>query len=46
MSLEISEALIAHQSPEAQAIIRMLLAHIAGLKAKTVELEARLNQTP
>ena len=39
MSLEITEALIARQSPEAQAIIRLLLAKIA-------ELEARLNKSP
>ena len=39
MSLEITEDLIARQSPEAQAIIRLLLARIA-------ELEARLNKTP
>jgi transposase len=35
----VSEELIARQSPEAQAIIRILLAKIA-------ELEARLNQSP
>ena len=46
MSLELSEALIARQSPEAQAIIRLLLAHITALEAKIVELEARLSQTP
>ena len=39
MSLEITEDLIARQSPAAQAIIRLLLARIA-------ELEARLNKTP
>jgi transposase len=39
MSLEITEDLIARQSPEGQAIIRLLLAKIA-------ELEARLNKTP
>ncbi len=39
MSLEVSEELIARQSPEAQAIIRLLLAKIA-------ELEARLPKTP
>ncbi len=37
--LLISEEMIARQPPEAQAIIRILLAKIA-------ELEARLNQTP
>lgn len=39
MSPEITEDLIARQPPEAQAIIRLLLAKIA-------ELEARLNKTP
>jgi transposase len=39
MSREITEDLIARQTPEAQAIIRLLLAKIA-------ELEARLNKTP
>ncbi len=39
MALEITEELIAHQTPEAQAIIRLLLARIQ-------ELEERLNQSP
>ena len=39
MALEITEDLIARQSPEAQAIIRALLARL-------MELEARLNLTP
>ena len=39
MSFEITEELIARQSPEAQAIIRALLARLS-------ELEARLKQTP
>jgi transposase len=39
MALEITEDLIGRQPPEAQAIIRALLARLA-------ELEARLNQTP
>ena len=39
MSLNITEDLIARQAPDAQAIIRALLARIA-------ELEARLNKTP
>ncbi len=42
MSLEITEELIARQSPEAQAIIRLLLAQIAELKADL----ARLKKTP
>ena len=39
MPLEITEELIARQSPEAQTIIRALL-------AKIQELEGRLNQSP
>lgn len=39
MTLEITDDLIARQTPEAQAIIRALLAKIA-------DLEARLNQSP
>ena len=39
MSLEITEDLMARQTPEARAIIRALMAKIA-------ELEARLNKTP
>ena len=39
MSREITEELIARQPPEAQAIIRALL-------AKIQELESRLNKTP
>src|SRR5262249_25807968 len=39
MSLEVTEELIARQTPEAQAIIRALL-------AKIQELEDRLNQSP
>ena len=39
MQLEITEELIARQAPEAQAIIRLLL-------AKVQELEERLNQSP
>ena len=39
MSLEITEELIGRQSPEAQLIIRLLL-------AKIQELEARLNKSP
>ncbi|MCA1628110.1 MAG: IS66 family transposase [Acidobacteria bacterium] len=46
MSLEITEELIARQSPEAQAIIRLLLAQIARLEARVAELEAHLGKTP
>ena len=46
MSLEITEELIARQPPEAQAIIRALLAQIDELKTRLNELEARLNKTP
>jgi hypothetical protein len=46
MSLEITEELIARQSPEAQAIIRLLLAQVARLEAKVADLELRLAKTP
>lgn len=46
MTLEITEELIARQSPEAQAIIGLLLAQIAELSARVAELEARLGKTP
>ena len=39
MSLEITEEIIARQPPEAQAIIRLLLAEIAKLEARVKELE-------
>jgi len=49
----VTEDVIARQTPEAQAIIRLLLARIAELEARTAqlearvaELEARLNKTP
>ena len=46
MLLEITEELIARQPPEAQAIIRALLAQIDELKKRLFELEARVNKTP
>jgi transposase len=42
----VTEELIARQPPEAQAIIRVLLARIAELDSRVVELEARLNKSP
>jgi len=42
----VTEDLIAWQPPEAQAIIRLLLARIEVLDARVSELEARLNKTP
>jgi transposase len=42
MSLEITEDLIARQPPEAQAIIRALLAQVAELKAEVATLKAEL----
>jgi transposase len=45
----ITEELIARQSPEAQAIIRLLIAHIGELKGEITELKAeiaRLKKTP
>ncbi len=46
MPLEITEDLIARQPPQAQAIIRALMAHVAELTDKVAELEARLNKSP
>jgi transposase len=46
MSLEITEELVARQTPEAQAIIRALLAQVAALSKRLAELEARLAKTP
>ena len=45
MSLEITEEIIARQPPEAQAIIRLLLAEIARLETRIEELE-RGRKTP
>jgi len=42
----VTKEVIARQPPEAQAIIRALLARIAELDARVAELEARLNKTP
>lgn len=42
MSLEITQDLIARQSPEAQAIIRLLLAQLAELRAEVASLQAEL----
>lgn len=38
MLLEVTQEIIAHQSTEAQGIIRALLAEIAGLRAELEEL--------
>ena len=46
MSLEITEELIARQTPEAQAIIRLLLGQIEELTARVAALEARLGKSP
>lgn len=46
MSLEITEELIARQPPEAQAIIRVLLAQVEELQRQVRELQSRLDQTP
>jgi transposase len=42
----VTEDAIARQPPEAQAIIRLLLARIAQQDRRIAELEARLNKTP
>ncbi len=44
MSLGITEEIIARQPPEAQAIIRLLLARIAELEAENAELRARIEE--
>ena len=46
LEVEITEELIARQSPESQAIIRILLSQIARLSARVAELESRLGKTP
>ena len=46
MSLEITDELIARQTPEAQAIIRLLLGQIEKLTARVAALEARLGKSP
>ncbi|MGD0899931.1 MAG: DUF6444 domain-containing protein, partial [Thermoguttaceae bacterium] len=47
MGLVITEAIIARQPPEAQAIIRALLAEIVELRARIEELERQLKgKTP
>ncbi len=40
----ITEEVIARQPPEAQAIIRLLLARIAELEAENAELRARIEE--
>lgn len=42
----VPEEAIARQPPEAQAIIRLLVARIEELEARVKELESRLNKTP
>lgn len=44
MSIEITDELIATFSPEAQAVIRMLMAENAKLRQRIDELEAKLNK--
>ena len=47
MKTVVTEEVIARQPPEAQAIIRLLLAEIAALEARIEELERRVNgKTP
>ena len=46
MSQLVPEEVIARQPPEAQAIIRMLLARIEALEADVAELKRRLGMTP
>jgi transposase len=44
MSLGITEDIIARQPPEAQAVIRLLLAKVAELEARVAEMKAELEQ--
>ena len=46
MALQVTEDLIARQTPEAQAIIRLLLGQIEELTARVAALEARLGNSP
>ena len=47
MLLGITEEIVARQPPEAQAIIRLLLAHIAELQARIEELQRQVKgKTP
>ena len=46
MQLHVTDELIARQSPEAQAIIRSLLATITRLEQRLVELEQRGDKSP
>jgi len=46
MSQLVPEEVIARQPPEAQAIIRMLLARVEALEADVAELKRRLGMTP
>jgi cell division septum initiation protein DivIVA len=47
MSSQLTESIIARQSPEAQGIIRALLAEIAGLRAELDELRRQVKgKTP
>lgn len=44
MEAVVTEEIVARQSPEAQAIIRVLLARIAELEAQVGELRARIEE--
>lgn len=44
MSIELTDETIAALSPEAQVIVRALLAHIAVLEKRVAELEAQLGR--
>jgi hypothetical protein len=46
MLLDVTEEVIAHHPPQAQAIIRALLAHIMVLEKRVAELEDRLGKSP
>ena len=44
MEMAITQEIIARQPPEAQVIIRLLLARIASLEAENAELKARIEE--
>ena len=45
MTIDVTDEMMASWPPEAQAVVRLLLARVAALEAKVAALEARLNQT-
>jgi transposase len=46
MSLEVAEEWIGRQTPEVQAVVRMMLARIAELESELAKLRERINKSP